>query len=273
MARATIDPPSSEIMMAFGAAPALPVALDGGQGVTFRIGELVMKRCDDIRQTEWLSGVMENVKEEGFRIARPVRAQNGEFVVDGWCASPWIDGSTALDGQWHEAIAACQAFHQALKRIPWSPALSQPGNPYGRADAVVWDGDWPAGLDLGPVAGRLRRLYAPVTLPAQLVQGDPSEGNILFTPGKPPAIIDIAPYWHPADYAIAMFIADGIAWSGAPVSLLDTVAGWPEMGQLLLRAVLFRLYVGYLFRGGPSASEHRARAYAPVIQTIDDWCR
>ena len=142
-------------------------------------------------------------------------------------------------------------------------------NPYDRADAAVW-GEWPQEVDIGPSAERLRRFLRPVTLPSQLVQGDPSEGNLLFAPGQPPGIIDVAPCWHPADYGIAMLIADGIAWSGAPVNLLAHVASWPEMDQLLIRAVLFRLYVGYLFRGGKPAAERRASAYAPVIEAIEN---
>lgn len=265
-----IDPPPDEISAAFGVAGLAPCLVPGGQGVTFRLGDVAIKRCEDTEQTEWLSGVVETVEEQGFRVARPIRASSGRFVVGGWCATRWIDGTTAIQGRWREAIEACRAFHRALSGVPWSPVLQRMDNPYVRADAAVWT-ESPRELNIGPTAGRLCRLLRPVTLPSQLIHGDPSEGNLLFTPGQAPGIIDIAPYWHPADYAIAMLIADGIAWSGAPSSLLGDVSSWPEIDQLLIRAVLFRLYVGYLFRGGRSAAERRANAYTPVIHAVERW--
>ena len=43
------------------------------------------------------------------------------------------------------------------------------------------------------------------------------------------------------------------------MQLLDQVAPLAEMDQLLIRAVLFRLYVGYLFRGGEAGAEKAPR--------------
>jgi uncharacterized protein (TIGR02569 family) len=265
-------PPPPQIAAAFGVDGAAPCAVRGGQGATFRVGNLAVKKCEDVVQTEWLCGVMETVTERGFRIARPVRADGGQFVVDGWFATLWVEGTTDMAGRWHEAIDACQAFHIALNRVPWSPLLHRMDNPWGRADAAIW-AQPPVDLHIGPIADGLHRRLRPIDLPSQLVHGDPGDGNFLFAPGRPPAIIDMPPYWHPADYAIAVLIADGIAWSGAPLSLLDHVAAWPQMDQLLLRAVLFRLYVGFLFRGGQSAADRRADAYAPVINAIENWGR
>jgi len=270
----TIAPPPQEVAAAFGAAGLAPSPVQGGQGVTFRIGDLAIKQCDDIEQAQWLAGVLEAVEEQGFRIARPVRANTGCFVVNGWCATRWLDGTTTMEGEgrWYEAIEACRAFHRALRAVPHSPLLQRANNPYDQADAAVW-AEWPQNLRIGPAAERLRHRLRPIMLPSQLVHGDPSEGNLLFAPGKPPGIIDVAPYWHPADYGVAVLIADGIAWSHAPLGLLANVADRPEMDQLLIRAVLFRLYVGYLFRGGEAAAEKRASAYAPVIQAIENWAK
>jgi uncharacterized protein (TIGR02569 family) len=265
----TTLPPDS-VLAAFGAGRSRPRPVQGGQGSTFRVANLAIKRCEDEERIEWLSNVMEAVEENGFRVARPVRAFTGRFTADGWCAARWVEGITAIAGRWDQAIAAITAFHLALRAVPRSPVLHRMDNPYVRADAAVWR-EWPEGMSIGPTAERLRGLLRPVTLASQLIQGDPSEGNLLFAPGQPPAIIDVAPYWHPADYGVAMLIADGIAWSGAPVDLLAQAAPRPEMDQLLIRAVLFRLCVGYLFRGGVSAAERRANAYAPVIEAVENW--
>ena len=260
---------SNDVVRAFGVAGAIPCRVEGGQGVTFRVGDLAIKRCEDVAQAEWLGGIMETLQEQGFRIARPIRAASGSFVFDGWCAMRWIEGTPALEGRWREAVEACEAFHRALAHVPWSPVLEPMDNPYARADAAIWSATPLEGVFLGPAAERLRRLLRPVTLPSQLVHGDPSEGNMLFLQDQPPGIIDMAPYWHPAGYSLAMLVADGIAWSRAPLNLLAQVMPRPEMDQLLARAVLFRLYVGFLFRGGEAGAEHRARAYAPVIEAIE----
>ena len=134
----TIEPPTDAILRSFGEAGAVARAVPGGQGVTFHAGPLAIKRCDDIEQTEWLFGVLEGVVEQGFRIARPVRAATGHFVAEGWCATRWIEGTTAIEGRWVEAIAALDAFHHALRLAPLSPLLARAENPYARADAAIW---------------------------------------------------------------------------------------------------------------------------------------
>lgn len=264
-------PPTDDITHAFGVGDFHPRAVDGGQGTTFRVGDLAIKPCEDIEQAEWLGSVLESVQEQGFRIARPVRAASGNFVINGWCATRWIEGTTIIKNRWREAIEACEAFHRALKQVAWSPVLDRPSNPYVRMDGAIWRNTRGEDMGLGPTAKRLSSRLRPVTLPSQLVHGDPGEGNMLFNQDQPPGIIDMAPYWHPPEYALAMLIADSIAWSGAPVDLLSHIRQRPEMDQMLARAVLFRLHVAFLFRGGEAGAEQRARAYAPVIETVERW--
>jgi uncharacterized protein (TIGR02569 family) len=264
-------PPTPEILAAFRLPAHEPTAINAGQGDTFRVHNIALKRSHHPEETEWLSAILETLPQEGFRIARPIRSVTRAFVVDGWCAAEWLEGTTRhQDENWLQAIDTLQAFHHALRHVPDSPILHRADNPWTRSDALVWSDRVPD-TSIGPTADRLLQLRRPVTLPAQLIQGDPGEGNMLFAPKLPPAIIDIAPYWHPATYSVAVFIADTIAWSHAPLSLLDHVKSWPQMQQLLLRAVLFRLYVGYLFKGGIEASEKRAAAYAPVIRAAENW--
>jgi uncharacterized protein (TIGR02569 family) len=262
--------PSSTVLRAFGAGGENARIVDGGQGVTVRAGGLAFKRCENSELAEWLAGVMEGVEEDGFRIARPVRGVSGDFVVEGWCATRWLEGTAAINGRWQEAMSACSAFHRAIRHVPYSPTLEGLDNPYTRVDAGLWRATPIVDGRLGPMAEQLRQSLRPVTLPGQLLHGDPSEGNLLFCPREPVGIIDIAPYWHPADYALAVLLADGIAWSGAPPELLESVRESPEMDQLLARAVLFRLQVGYLF-GGAARAARRAERYAPVAQAIERW--
>jgi uncharacterized protein (TIGR02569 family) len=262
--------PSSTVLRAFGAEGEIARIVDGGQGMTVRAGGLAFKRCENSELAEWLAGVIECVQEDGFRVARPVRGNCGKFVVDGWCATRWLEGTTAINGRWHEAMAACSAFHNAIRHVPYSPALASLDNPYTRVDSGLWQTTPIVDARLGPMAEQLRRFLRPVALPGQLVHGDPGEGNMLFCIGEPVGIIDMVPYWHPANYSLAMLLSDGIAWSGAPLELLESVRELPEMDQLLARAVLFRLHVGYLF-GGAVRAARRAERYAPVAEAIARW--
>jgi hypothetical protein len=156
--------------------------------------------------------------------------------------------------------------------VPRPELFDRRTNVFAVSDRLAW-GEAPLGLagNLGKDGDRILRCLRPVNARSQLIQGDPSQGNLLFDDGDlPPAVIDVAPYWRPAEYALAMFVADGIAWSKAPLTLLDSVRRVPEMEQLLARAVLFRLIVGKLFRGG-RAIARRSSAYAPVIDAIVEW--
>jgi len=102
----------------------------------------------------------------------------------------------------------------------------------------------------------------PVRLPSQLVHGDIA-GNVLFAAGQSPAVIDFSPYWRPPGYALAVAAVDLLAWSGAPPGILDELAGEPEIDQLLLRALVFRVVVESLARdqaGEPDRAAERNRA-------------
>jgi uncharacterized protein (TIGR02569 family) len=249
-----------------------PVPVAGGQGITFRAGDVALKPCEHAQEAQWLGEVLERVEENGFRLSRPVRAAHGPFVVDGWCAFSWVDGETTLRGRWSEAVAAIRAFHHMLSHVSRPELLDRRENVFALADRLAW-GDLPierAG-PLGTDGERLLRVLRPVTASAQLIHGDPSEGNLLFQEGLAPAIIDVAPYWHPPEYAVAMFVADGIAWSGATLELLTRVRDVSEMRQLLARAVLFRLIVAKLFRGGDAGVAIRSAAYAPVVDAVERW--
>jgi uncharacterized protein (TIGR02569 family) len=80
----------------------------------------------------------------------------------------------------------------------------------------------------------------PVSSPSQLVHGD-LLGNVLFAPGLPPAIIDWSPYWRPPAWAYAVAVVDALCWHGGRQELLVRYADQPEWGQMLLRALIFRI--------------------------------
>ena len=69
------------------------LALEGGEGRSWRAGDLVLKPGLDARFVDWLAVVGERVDTAGrFRLATPVAAPDGRLVVGGWCATTWMAG-------------------------------------------------------------------------------------------------------------------------------------------------------------------------------------
>jgi hypothetical protein len=67
-------------------------------------------------------------------------------------------------------------------------------------------------------------------------------GNILLAPSRPPAIIDIAPYWRPADFALAVYAYWIAPWRNKP-ALLKKFPDSQEFKQLLIRAAIRMLLI------------------------------
>lgn len=264
-------PPPLHVLQQFGVEDTDATLADGGQGTTWRVGVIAIKPCSDPDEAEWLGAVLSGVRGPGFRVAEPVRGSCGRFVIDGWSASLWIDGDTRLHGRHDEVIAALRMFNTAVSRVPRPTLPTRPKDAFAIADEIVWsDPPYDAGA-LDPREAGLLGLLRPVRSACQLIQGDPSEGNFVFSPGLPPALIDVSPYWRPPEYAVASYIADAITWSGAPPQLLDSVRAVPDMGQLLYRAVLFRLIVARLVRPEEAHVSRMWGAYERFVGMIGQW--
>jgi uncharacterized protein (TIGR02569 family) len=255
------------VLRAFGAAG--PAEKLGGFTGAWRAGELVLKpshaRPDAV---ECEARVLASVPDAGFRLQRPRRARDGSLLVDGWIARDFLHGSHATD-RWTDLLHVGDRLDEALRgvsRADAAPMLDGRTDPWGVADRIAWDEEpMPAGEAYEhPVLKRLADARRPVTAPPQLVHGDLS-GNVLFAENAPPAVIDFSPYFRPAAYAVGVLIADAVVWHAAPLDLLDAVARRPEMGQCLLRALLFRHLTGILLsRAHPSGDP--GRRYEKLIE-------
>jgi hypothetical protein len=138
------------------------------------------------------------------------------------------------------------------------------------ADRMAW-GEVQPGDELVRLT-QVERLFEArrkVELPSQLIHGDLT-GNVLFAEGMAPAIIDLSLYWRPVGYGAATVVADALTDHGAPpetVRLLETFTDWP---QLLLHAVLFRVFVSGLARMVSHSEEPDgyARLFPIVLATV-----
>jgi uncharacterized protein (TIGR02569 family) len=86
----------------------------------------------------------------------------------------------------------------------------------------------------------LAAMKRPIAATSQLVHGDLT-GNVLFTEGTAPGIIDLSLYWRPAGYAAAIVAVDCFEWEGVGAEVLDYVSALRGGEQLLVRAALFRI--------------------------------
>jgi hypothetical protein len=108
------------VLAAFGVADSAPVPLGGGQGTSWRAGDLVLKPAD-VGQDEltWHAQTYPQVGLDRFRLPRPQAARDGSLCVDGWCATQYAAGRHE-QRRWAEIIAVGTRFHAALRAIPWS---------------------------------------------------------------------------------------------------------------------------------------------------------
>jgi uncharacterized protein (TIGR02569 family) len=245
-----------------------PVALAGGEGTSVQIGGSVLKPVDEPVEAAWSAELFSRLEEDGFRLARPLRASNGSWVVDGWAATTLVEGRSGPPGRWSELLSAARAFHKAVRGESRPSFLDHRTHRWALADRVAWG---EASVEpVGAVAlllEDLTRLLRPVREQRnQLVHGDLS-GNVLFTPGLPPAIIDFSPYWRPATYAEAITAVDGLLWFDAANEVLHLVRRDSESTQLFLRAVIFRLVaLNEYARVDPSAVEDLPLFWAATAQ-------
>jgi uncharacterized protein (TIGR02569 family) len=258
-----VTTPPSAVLRAFGCT-VVPEPLPGGQGTAHRAGDIVLKPVLDEEEARWCADVLDAVDERGFRVARPVAAVSGAWVVAGWSAWRVIEGRRE-PGRWADIVTAADAFHAAVATIERPSFLDRRTHRWAVADRAAWD---EAEVDvpepLVPLHRRLRALSEPLDLASQasqVVHGDLA-GNVLFAPGLAPAIIDFSPFWRPPRYGAAVVAVDALTWEGADPSVLDVVGGAADALQLLVRAASFRLLVS-----GIAWADDRKRLTAEVAST------
>jgi uncharacterized protein (TIGR02569 family) len=238
-----VTAPPAHVLAAFGLAGATGEQLAGGAGRAWRYGDGVLKPADHAVQAAWVAGVFETLRVSGIRVARPIRSSDGRWVVGGWSAQRFASGRPAA--RYDDIVQASFALHEALAGVPEPKFLRERQDIYSWADRLAWgeidDRDGRIG------DGHGARLFAEIAdgrrdveSSPQIVHGD-MFGNVLFAGSAPPAVIDFTPYWRPATYAAAIIVLDAVAWGGAEVELVQRWEHLAEWGQLLRRAVLFRL--------------------------------
>lgn len=230
--------PPTTVLSAFGLV-GTPVRLLGGQGTSWRVGDVVLKPQADAGFQQWLGTEVAAIRQQGFRLPGVRRAFDGAWVVEGWAAQSAMPGSACTESgaDWRAVINASRALHTATAALARPAFLDLRTDPWALADRGAW-GEVPR-LVVPELRKLIDRLQPALSMlgPSQLVHGDLTN-NVLLVPGGPPAIIDFSPYWRAASYAEGIVIADALCWHNAPPELLAEV-GVPRAA--VARGLLFRI--------------------------------
>jgi uncharacterized protein (TIGR02569 family) len=252
------------VLTAFGVTDD-PVLLPGGKGGTWSAGQLILKPVEFLPETLWRAEVLHELPDSAeFRIARPAKTKDGDWVDHGWEASHLVEGEPDVSRQ-DDVLRAGIAFHTAIADLPRPAFLDLRDDPWSYGDRVAWDElpvqASPAAMDLLQPLLHARR---PVGLTSQVVHGD-LPGNVLFADGLPPTIIDWPAYWRPTSWASAVAVADALCWYDAPPKLVARWSHLPEWGQMLVRALIYRIITHDKAFGPAGWTPDQVNAYRPVI--------
>ncbi len=236
--------------------PAIP--LGSGTVQVARVGGVVIKPVHDgslehprsLDVLAWLADQIADIEADGFRLARPIRSQEGAWLVADKHSTVW-SAWTFLPGQpmkEHDdipaVIEAIYALHRALHPISRLALLDENDTPWGVADRCCWDQP-PAWIHpvIEPLALQLYERLRPIPdLPCQIIHSDLNLANIIVAPELPPGFIDITPVWAPVDFTVAMF-ANWLGPRRGDVSRLRYFEHVPHFDQLLLRAAIRMLLI------------------------------
>jgi uncharacterized protein (TIGR02569 family) len=235
--------PAADVRAEFGVRNEVPHLLSGGQGATWRAGDVVFKRVSSVGEAEWVASVLAALpEEEGFRISRPIRSRSGTWAVGGWCAWQPVEGVHHFSGRWSDVLSTGRRFHLALRDVPRPAFLDDRDDVWSAGDRAAWEDDVPTVIhdELRPLVRAFASYRTPSELPSQVIHGDLT-GNVLFAPGAAPAVIDFVPYFRPVQFALAVVVADAIAWHHASYELVRLLPAAGDPHSMLARAAIYRL--------------------------------
>jgi uncharacterized protein (TIGR02569 family) len=244
------------------------VALPGGEGVTVRIGDVVLKQVHDPDEAEWTSDLQSRMARDGFRLARPVPTLAGRWTHESWSATQFIPGLRPVAPAWHVVTAIGLRFSDAaeLARDGQTGPLAARTHRWAVADRAAWD---EVGVDLVPEATEvyvgLGALLGDPPTDRQLVHGDLT-GNVHRDATDVPVVLDFSPYLRPREWAAAIVVADAALWHGAEPWLAASFAMTDSGRDLLGRALGFRLVAEQL----AAEARHGAHLepYRRVLSTV-----
>ncbi len=258
--------PPPGVLEAFGLVGAAE-RLPGGQGGTWRLGEVVLKPSPGQDFLRWVSDVLSRLDgRRDFRVSPPLRARDGSWSVAGWTAWRYRPGMHQ-PGRWLDIVRVADIFHKSIQQATRPAFLAGRTDRWAVADRLAWD-ELPLPAAIGQNSLIQETVAAQRAIPArsQLVHGDLA-GNVLFHPELPPLIIDVSPYWRPARFGTAVVVADALVREGASDQLTESLGWDADDAQFLLRALLFRAITDLLHQPHEEQGSI-TRRYQPAVELV-----
>jgi uncharacterized protein (TIGR02569 family) len=228
------------VRTAFGVAEVEPVAVVWAGRHAWQCGEVLIRPVADNALASWSSGVLDGLHVEGVRLARPIRASDGRWIVAGWAACRHVAG--VLEPRYDAVVDTANRLHAATAAVP-RPRLLDTMDGLLALSAAAAFGETKLTLDPaagGSLYGELAAYRTPILATSQVVHPE-LFGAVLFDEAGSPGLVELVPCWRPKEWAAAVVVVDALAWGDADPALIqhwDRLDEWPQM---LLRAVLHRL--------------------------------
>jgi uncharacterized protein (TIGR02569 family) len=243
-----------------------PKQLVDGEGKSILVGDVVFKPIENAALYEWSCQILNAIETDGFRISKPLVNNEGKFIYKGWSASVFEPGEH-VKGRWNEKLDVSRRFH---KRLAGFSNNSIPGSKdrWSKAHEIAWQIDYlPENInsDIKETITALFKMYEDISYSNTIIHGDIC-GNVLFSNGLPPLIIDFSPSFKPIEYAESILISDAIAWENAPLDIIKLLPENQLYNQMFLRALNFRIIVAALFY--PESSEKYFHEYSCFKELI-----
>lgn len=110
--------------------------LEGGQSTSLIFGNVVVKPVEDPLYYDFASTIFYNLKPQGYRISKPIKSIQGDFVVDGYGASLYEPGAHDFL-RIEDVLAVSDLLHHDLRQVKTTelPAFD---NPWAHAHSVLW---------------------------------------------------------------------------------------------------------------------------------------
>lgn len=228
------------VRSAFGVAEVEPLPVVWAGCRAWHCGDLLIRPVSDNVVAAWSAGMLDGLRVEGLRLARPVRSSDGRWVVAGWAASRFVPGT--LEPRYDEVVEAGLRLHAATADVQRPRLLNGRDDLLMRSAAAAF-GERRAVLDPatgGTLYAQFAGYRAPVRATPQVVHPE-LFGSVLFDEDGVPGLIELVPCWRPKEWAAAVVVVDALAWGGADDALPQRWTHLDEWPQMLLRAVLHRL--------------------------------
>ncbi|WKK61027.1 hypothetical protein QYQ98_08320 [Corynebacterium sp. P3-F1] len=223
---------------------AQPLGPEWGNGVRF--GRIVIAGAP--AHAAWSSKVREKITVPGVRVARPVRATDGRFIVAGYHATDFVEGEPGH--RVDEAVAAALRFDDAMSYFP-VPSLDR-DDVWAQADRDTWRGHTDGNKKL------------------QIVHTD-FLACCLFAGSLPPALTDFVPAAaaRPHGYSAALTLIDGLLADAVDNAVLSRWSHVPDLLFLCERALDYREKLNAEFGGDSNMGAKIDRVRNLLVSGVD----